>query len=224
MCGRTTLTITPEDLERTFGFPVPADYRPRYNIAPTQALLALSDQGGERGLRWYRWGLVPYWAKDLSVGNRMINARAETVQTKAAFRWSFENRRCLVVVDGFYEWQKRPEGKQPYRIRSRTRGAFTLAGLWDRWRKGPELVESCTIVTTPASSFLQPIHDRMPVIIDAADRDRWLAADADPGSLLRLLEPRDRDDLEAYAVSTLVNDPANDVEECLDPDEPLTFA
>src|SRR5688500_18842901 len=114
MCGRTTLTITPGDLERAFGFPVPAGYRASYNIAPSQPLLAIGETLRQLGFHHYRWGLVPYWAKDLSIGNRMINARAESVMEKSAFRESFARRRCLVVVDGYYEWAARPDGRRPH--------------------------------------------------------------------------------------------------------------
>src|SRR5690606_23055695 len=168
MCGRTTLTITPGDLEKTFGFPVPAGYRPSFNVAPTQGLLALAESRGERGLRQYRWGLVPYWAKDASIGNRMINARAETLATKSAFREPFARRRCLVVVDGYYEWMKDPIGKRPHRVRMQDGGPFTLAGVWDRWRQDDEVLESCAIVTTRANVQLASLHDRMPLVIAPA--------------------------------------------------------
>ena len=217
MCGRTTLTITPDDLERAFGYTVPAGYRPRYNIAPTQPLLAIADGEGGARFRSFRWGLVPFWAQDLAIGNRMINARAETVPEKPAFRTCFENRRCLIVIDGFYEWRAGPEGRRPYRIRLSSGVAFTLAGLWDRWTRGAEPVESCTILTTTANPMMGAIHDRMPVIVPPEDRERWLSRESDSADLLDLLQPYRGADLEAYEVSTLVNSPANDRPECLDP-------
>lgn len=225
MCGRTTLTITPKDLERTFGFPVPPEYRPRYNIAPTQQLLAIGELNGESGFRNYRWGLVPFWAKDLSIGNRLINARSETVMEKPAFRAAFAKRRCLVVVDGYYEWRIGPTGKRPHRIRSTSGEAFTLAGIWELWGRGGEAIESCTILTTRASSALESIHDRMPVIIGVGEREKWLSAGAAADALIPLLAPYAGDDLNAYEVSTLVNSPANDVEDCVEPvDGPSLFA
>ncbi len=217
MCGRTTLTITPDDLERSFGYSVPADYRPRFNIAPTQNQLALSDAGSGVGLRWYRWGLIPFWAKDMSIGNRLINARAEGIAAKPAFRAAFAKRRCLIVVDGFYEWQAAVGGKRPHRIRAADGAPFTLAGVWERWDRGPEVIESCAIITTEANPLMSPIHDRMPVIVAPADRGRWLGVNTTGGELSTLLRPYGRSDLVAYEVSTMVNSPANDREECIAP-------
>lgn len=225
MCGRTTLTITPDDLQRTFGYQVPPDYRPRFNQAPTQPLLALAEEEGATGFRTFRWGLVPFWAKDLTIGNRMINARAETVTEKPAYRTSFAKKRCLIVIDGFYEWKAATGGKRPHRIRLRTGAPFTLAGLWDRWDRGPEVVESCTILTTSANAAMAPIHDRMPVIVEEADRARWLSGSSEPEDLTTLLRSYPREDLEVYEVSTLVNRPSNDMPECIEPvDGPLPLA
>ena len=217
MCGRTTLTITPDDLRQTFGYAVPADYRPRFNLAPTQKQLALAEREGKTGLCTLRWGLVPFWAKDLSLSNRMINARAETVTEKAAFRAAFSRRRCLVVVDGFYEWKATPQGKRPHRICLRTRAPFTLAGLWERWDRGAEAVESCTILTIAANPAMAAVHDRMPVIIEEGERPAWLSDGTTTSDLLELLRPYRLDDLEIYEVATLVNSPANDLPECIEP-------
>ncbi len=217
MCGRTTLTITPGDLEKAFGFPVPAGYRPSYNIAPTQPLLALSESRGARALRQYRWGLVPYWASDIAIGSRMINARAETLATRSAFREPYARRRCLIIVDGYYEWMKHPSGKIPHRVRAKGGGPFTLAGVWDRWRHGDELVESCAIVTTAAAPQLRTLHDRMPLIIEPHDRERWVSRATPLDELPPLLAPYAGDDLEMYEVSTFVNRPGNDSEACIEP-------
>ena len=217
MCGRTTLTITAEDLRRTFGYTPPAGYRPRYNIAPTQNLLALRDDREGRGLVELRWGLIPFWADDPAIGNRLINARAETVGTTPAFRDAFERRRCLIIVDGFYEWQRGPGGKRPFRIHRSDGSAFTLAGLWDRWRRGEQVVESCTIVTCPANDLVRPLHDRMPVILPSERWEEWLGTGTPYEDLVALLRPYAGDDLAAYEVSTLVNDPANDREACIEP-------
>lgn len=217
MCGRTTLTIQPDDLQEAFGFEVPAGYRSRYNIAPSQNLLTIAGSGEERGFRFYRWGLVPFWAKEPSIGNRMINARAETVASKPAFRSAFRSRRCLVVADGFYEWARRRGGKQPYRMRLKTGAPMTFAGLWERWEKGGEPLETCTIITTPANEVVAPIHDRMPVILAPEARWAWLSDDTESSDLEAMLVPYGSDDLEAYEVSTLVNSPANDEPECIEP-------
>lgn len=223
MCGRTTLTITPEDLRQTFGYVVPSDYRPRYNIAPSQKQLAIAEREGVAGFCAFRWGLVPFWAKELSIGNRMINARAETVTEKPAFRNAFVRRRCLVVVDGFYEWKAAVGGKRPHRICVRGRAPFTLAGLWERWERGAEVVESCTILTISANAAMTAVHDRMPVIIEPADRAAWLGKDSAAPDLLPLLRPYRGDDLEIYEVSTMVNSPANDLPECIERVDPVAL-
>jgi putative SOS response-associated peptidase YedK len=220
MCGRTTLTITPDDLHRAFGAVVPADYRPRYNIAPSQPLLALHGSGAGRALSFFRWGLVPFWADDPGIGNRMINARGETIAGKPAFRAAFAKRRCLIVIDGFYEWRAATGGKRPYRVCRTDRGPFTVAGVWERWDGPAGVLESCAIVTTSANAMMAPIHDRMPVIIPSDRRDLWLAPDAARGELEPMLCPYPGADLEAYEVSRVVNSPANDRPECIEPLEP----
>jgi len=217
MCGRITLTVGVEDLRAAFGFAAPAGYRPRYNIAPSQAVLTVAEIEGERAFHLHRWGLVPFWAADTSIGNRMINARGETVREKPAFRASFARRRCLVVVDGFYEWQTAPGGKVPYRIRRADQEPFTLAGIWDRWTRAGEPIESCAIITTAANRLMEPIHDRMPSVIGPADRDAWLDPATPLDAVAALIRPHPGDELEAYEVSTLVNRPANDRPECIEP-------
>jgi putative SOS response-associated peptidase YedK len=217
MCGRTTLTITADDLQRTFGYTPPAGYRPRFNVAPSQDLLALRERKGEKGFAELRWGLVPFWATDPAIGSRLINARAESLATKAAFREAFDRRRCLVVVDGFYEWRSGPAGRRPHWIHQKDRRPFTLAALWERWRHETEVIESCAIVTCPANRLMEPIHDRMPVIIPVEHRNEWMDPEAPHDGLKRLLGPYDGEDLEVYEVSTLVNSPANNTEECVEP-------
>jgi putative SOS response-associated peptidase YedK len=220
MCGRITLTVPPEEIQAEFDIPVlPEGYRARYNIAPTQpVLVVLSDADRGRHAEAMRWGLVPFWAKDIAIGNRMINARAETVAEKPAFRTAFAKRRCLIVVDGFYEWRKEPGGKVPMRIRRGDRGPFALAGIWEEWRpRDAAPLRSCAILTTAANPFMGPIHDRMPLILGPSERERWLDGAAGAPEVADLLAPYGGADLEAYEVSTLVNSPANDVPECLDP-------
>jgi putative SOS response-associated peptidase YedK len=189
---------------------------PRYNIAPTQAVAVVRAGEGGRRLDGLRWGLIPSWAKDEALGDRMINARAETLAEKPAFRSAFRARRCLIVADGFYEWRKVGGRKQPHCIAFRDRRPFGFAGLWERWEGGADgPVESCTIVTTSANEVVAPIHDRMPVILDPMEFTLWL----DPGvtdtsRVADLLRPYAPDLLEAYPVSLLVNNPANDSPAC----------
>ena len=221
MCSRFLLHASVDVLQRAFGFAERPNLRPCYNIAPTQTVPVVrrKDDGG-RELALVRWGLIPSWAKDASIGGRLINARAETVAEKPAFRGAFRRRRALVPADGFYEWQKR-EGsrlKQPLLIRRRDGQPFAFAGLWERWR-GPEgEVETCTILTTEANAVLGPIHDRMPVILDPACYDRWL----DPAQprAEELLRPCPDEWLEAFPVSTRVNNVRNDAAELITPMNP----
>ncbi len=220
MCGRFTLHTPAHALAEAFGVPERPNLAPRYNIAPTQAVAAVRRAEGGRELVMLRWGLIPAWAEDAAIGNRMINARAESVAGKAAFRTAFQLRRCLVAADGFYEWQKTGGGaKQPYFVRLLSEAPFAIAGLWERWRPPTgEAVESCTLITTAANALLAPIHDRMPVILGPADYDAWL--DPDPpsaGALTALLRPYPADQMTAFAVSRLVNDPRNDTDACIAP-------
>lgn len=217
MCGRYSLKASPDELKRALGLEAPPGYHPRYNIAPTQEVLAVTAEEDGTHPRLLRWGLVPFWADDPAIGNRMINARAETVAEKPAYRGAFARRRCLVVADGFYEWQRGPDGKRPMRIHKRSDEPFVFAGLWERWDKRGRPLETCTILTTAASPLMAPIHDRMPVILDGPGREAWLSPASGPETLLPLLRPYGADDLEAYEVSTLVNNPSHDIPECLDP-------
>lgn len=216
MCGRFSLKAHPDDLEKILGLPIPPGVRPRFNIAPTQEVLAITCEEEDWQPRLLRWGLVPFWADDPAIGNRMINARAETVAEKPAYRSAFVRRRCVVLADGFYEWQKRPGGKQPMRIRLRSDEPFALAGLWERWDKRGRRLETCTLLTTVANRLVEPIHDRMPVILARSEWERWLSPGTRAAELGPLLRPYEADDLEAYEVSTLVNSPVHDIPECLD--------
>ena len=215
MCGRYSLTTPVEGIRRLFGFAELPNLPARYNIAPTQPAPVVRRGGdGRRELALLRWGLVPSWAKDPSIGNRLINARAETVADKPAFRSAFKNRRCLVVADGFYEWRKVGDGKQPYRITLPDGGPFAFAGLWERWAPAGEAIESFTIVTTDANPRLRPIHDRMPVILDPADHETWLEGGA---AALALLRPFPGDALAVHAVDRRVNNPRHDDPACIAP-------
>ena len=213
MCGRFALYTPQEAVVRLFRLDDAAPLSPRYNIAPTQPVLAVrADEPAGREARMLRWGLVPFWAKDTGIGSRMINARGETIAEKPAFRQAFRRRRCLIPADGFYEWQKVPGGKQPWFISARDEVPLAFAGLWERWdnRGTEDPVESCTIVTTAANATLAPLHDRMPVILGADAWDSWLAADTPSATLLDLLRPAANDLLAARPVSRRVNSPAND--------------
>ncbi|MEM6456176.1 MAG: SOS response-associated peptidase [Acidobacteriota bacterium] len=223
MCGRYTLTdpgtlLDDLSVEHSDG----VGLTPRYNIAPTQhaPVVRVDPEREVRAVTHLRWGLIPSWAKDPSIGNRMINARAETVAEKPSFRSAFKRRRCLVLTDGFYEWTKTPDGKQPHHIHRAGRAPFVLAGLWEHWNKGPEgPIDSYTILTTQANDQVSALHHRMPVILDADAWDLWL----DPGVSARevleaLLVPyAGASPLEHVAVSRRVNRPANDDPEVLTP-------
>jgi putative SOS response-associated peptidase YedK len=224
MCGRFTVTVSGEDLFDEFGFVESYfDIRPRYNVAPMQlAPVLLRGDDGALGIAGFRWGLVPVWAKDAAIGNRMINARAETVAEKPTFRAAFRQRRCLVPADGWYEWRREGTRKVPMWIHLRSRRPFAFAGLWERWRAGEDTdwLNTFTIVTSDAAPGIRHIHDRMPVVLPRGERDRWLDPATDPGALRALLRPYAGDDLEAWPVSTLVNSPRNDLPECVRPTEP----
>lgn len=230
MCGRMLLTTPVSEIQKIFGVPEAPNLAPRWNIAPTQDIAAVrvgSEDGGRGGrhLVLLRWGLVPHWAEDPCIGNRMINARAESVADKPAFRTAFRQRRCLIPIDGFYEWQALEGGKrkQPYAIRRRDRAPMALAGLWERWPgpKGqslpPQPLQTATIVTTTANAVLKPLHDRMPVVLAPSDWDLWLDERAPLPMVQDLLRPAPDDALEAYPVSTRVNNVRNDDESCIVP-------
>jgi putative SOS response-associated peptidase YedK len=229
MCGRFLLTTPAEALRQAFGFVEQPNLAPRYNIAPTQDVAVIrqrKDPPGQRTLQLLRWGLVPSWAASLVGGAKMINARAETIMAKPAFRNAFARRRCLVPADGFYEWRPGDATKQPYLIRARDGAPLAFAGLWERWsprdasaatqpgRDGSgeraAYVDSFTIVTTEANAALAPLHHRMPVILAPADYARWLDPAADPAGLLALLRPADDARLHYFPVDRRVNNVRND--------------
>jgi putative SOS response-associated peptidase YedK len=192
---------------------------PRYNIAPTQSVTCVrNDKLGQKEVVQLRWGLVPFWAKDTTMAARMINARADSVATKPAFRAAFKQRRCLVPTDGFFEWQKTGKEKQPYYITRVDDQPFCMAGLWEHWSGKDQVVESFTIITTEANEMLQMLHDRMPVVIQPDHYDFWLDPDFNDREMLqRMLVPYDENQLKAVPVSKTVNKPSNDVPECILP-------
>ena len=218
MCGRYSLATPFDDLIEVFDVPpVDFEYRPRYNIAPTQVVpVVASDRHGKR-MGLLRWGLVPSWAKGIGVGSRMINARSETLLEKPAFKSAVHSRRCLVPADGFYEWRAGAGGKVPHLIRRTDGGPMAFAGLWERWDGGEgDPLFTFTIVTTDASPAIAQIHDRMPVILEGAARASWMDRDMPGEEAVEFLSPYEGD-LAAYEVSRLVNSPANDVPECQNP-------
>ena len=220
MCGRFTLTTTPEEVAREFGLDETPLLAPRFNIAPSQTVATISSdpQGARRVLVPRRWGLIPGWARDPKIGNRMINARVETLAEKPAFRAAFRKRRCLVPADGFYEWAARPGGtKQPLHIALPGRRCFAIAGLWESWRDpAGATLETCTLLTTAALPALRAVHDRMPVILDPADHALWLAeGPPDAASLARIARGAPAEALELHPVGRRVNDPRHDDAACL---------
>jgi len=207
-------------IAEVFGLDDVPELSPRFNIAPTQAVAAVRARAdGGRELVALTWGLIPSWSKDRTIGSRMINARAETVGEKPAFRAALRARRCLVLADGFYEWQKLGTRKQPHHIRMRDGRPFAFAGLWERWTPAEgDPVESCTIITTLPNEVVAPIHDRMPAILAPADLDRWLDPGArDPAAVAALLRPYPAGDMTAYPVSLRVNSPGADDPSCVVP-------
>jgi putative SOS response-associated peptidase YedK len=220
MCGRYTLRTPAWQIAEAFDLPEVPEVTPRFNIAPTQPVAAIrvAPDGGHRELTFLRWGLIPSWADDPSIGNRLINARAETVAGKPSYRHSFRAKRCLIVGDGFYEWRKRDGRKQPYYIRMKDDRPFAFAGLWDQWGHDGGAIRSCTLITTAANELMAPIHDRMPVIVHPSDYGLWLdPAVTEPVRLQPLLRPYPAEELDAYPVSTFVNPPANDEARCIEP-------
>jgi len=207
------------DVAQAFGVTPEAAAPPLFNIAPTQTVAAVrAGTGGERELCQLRWGLIPSWADDAAIGSRLINARAETVATKPAFRQAFKSRRCLVVANGFYEWQKTGRRKQPFYIRLKDDRPFGFAGVWERWSKAGQPVESCTIITTEANELVSPIHDRMPVIVPPEAYDLWLSPDtAEIERLQSLLRPYRAGEMTAYPVGTQVNGPSYSAPDCIRP-------
>lgn len=209
MCGRTSLFVPQDDLEDRFGAHIVTDggYRPRFNIAPGQPLEVITNDAPDE-IDQYHWGLIPFWADE--PGEGIINARSETADEKNVFKRAWDARPCLVLTSGFYEWRQSNGGpKQPYRIHREDEPAFAMAGLWEVWEgETDEAIPSVTILTTDPNELVEPIHDRMPVVLPRDDEDSWLAGD--PDDRRELCRPYPDDDLSAYPISTQVNDPGND--------------
>jgi len=218
MCGRFSQTKQADELATTFRLATTPDWQPRYNLAPTQLVPALVQaEGSPWQFEKLRWGLIPSWSKDKAIGARLINARAETVAEKPAFRSAFRQRRCLILADGFFEWQKQAKGKQPFYFRQPSGQSFAFAGLWESWKDEEKVIHSCTILTTDANHLMTSVHNRMPVIIHPADYETWIAPTTTPDVLHSLLQPIADDFLESYPVSPVVNTPKNDAPACIEP-------
>ena len=219
MCGRFTLRAALASWAKRYGVGERLNLPPRFNVAPTDGIAAIRRNGSQRFLVTLRWGLVPHWSEAVAKSRPLINARAETVDEKPAFRDAFARTRCLVVADGFYEWQVQPDGtKHAYFMSRGDDEVFAFAGLWSRWTsRGGEVVESCCIVTTVASDGLAAVHHRMPVVLDDVGEQLWLDPAAAPGQLKSLLRPAK--DITARPVAAYVNRVANDDARCLEPPE-----
>ncbi len=221
MCGRYVLTTPGEVLAELFEVPQPVELAARYNIAPTQAVpIVRAAEAGGREMVLVSWGLVPHWAKERAIGNRLINARAESLAEKPAFRASFKHRRCLIPADGFYEWKAEAGGKQPYFLHLAGGGPFAFAGLWSSWTdpatQAP--LDSCAIVTTTPNALAATVHDRMPAILPRERHALWLDTGSyDPVALGALLAPIPADAMAAFPVSKRVNSPANEDPRCIEP-------
>lgn len=210
MCGRFTLTAPAKQIESLLHVSVQDDYAPRYNIAPTQPILTVRAEDGLRIAQNMRWGLIPFWAKDMSIGNKCINARSETAHEKASFREAVKKRRCLIPASGFYEWSGKGKTKTPNYLHF-TENLGVFAGLWERWRSPDgDWVWSATILTTTPNAVVAPFHDRMPVVLEAHDFARWLDPELDVQELRSLLVPAADDVFETWEVSREVNSPAHE--------------
>ncbi len=220
MCGRFTMTLDALELQKELELgEMPVDWLPRFNIAPSQPVAVVTEPN-KREVSWMRWGLIPSWAKDIRIGSQMINARAETLEVRPAFRRAYAQRRCLILADGFYEW-KRNSGKKapatPYHFYLNGRKPFTFAGLWESWKSpNDEEIRSCAIVTCAANSVVGAVHERMPVILGREDCWKWLEPRSAP-ELAKLLQPYSGEDLRLHPVSRLVNRPEFDHPDCILP-------
>lgn len=220
MCGRFTLTLDPDQIREVMQLGLfPPQWIPRYNIAPSQPVAVVTDPAS-RAVEFLRWGLVPAWAKDIAIGNRLINARAETLNEKPSFRNALKKRRCLILADGFYEWAKLKPSRGtsiPYYFQRKDSQPFAFAGLWEIWHS-PEgdVLRTCTIITTEANAVVAEVHDRMPVMLDASTAWKWMG-DAPVENLLGYLKPYPADQMKAYAVKRNVNDPKIDDQSLITP-------
>lgn len=221
MCGRLVIDLAPEMISEIYGIvrKIERDISPRYNVAPSQEIPIVREDGeGVRELAIVRWGLIPSWAKDISIGNSLINARSETIAEKPSFRSAFKRRRCIIPTGGFYEWQRlEGKSKKPWYFRMSDGSPMSIAGLWEHWQGSDgQVIESCSILTTSANDLMAPIHERMPVILQHKDHATWLSHDITDNSLLQTLcLPCPPTMLNTYPVSSMVNSPKNDSADCI---------
>ena len=225
MCGRYALSVPADVIAAVYKVMRTVPYPPRYNLAPTDdgPVIRVDRESGERRLDLLRWGLVPFWSKDPGEGARMINARCETIATKPAFREPFARRRCIVPAEGFYEWEKDGKRRLPWFIHRRDDAPMAFAGLWERWGRGDDRLLTFTILTTRPNDAVAPLHDRMPVMLDANGVDRWLDPDAQTSALEALFEPTPSDAITLHRVDPYVNRAGNEGEQCIaaiDEDDP----
>ncbi|MEB3216927.1 MAG: SOS response-associated peptidase [Nostocales cyanobacterium 94392] len=222
MCGRFTLTTEAESLREIFQISDTSNcqWEANYNIAPTQMVMTVlhNEETKQRELRSQRWGLIPTWAKDTKIAAKLINARAETLAEKPSFRSAFKRRRCLILADGFYEWKRLETKKQPYYFQLQEQQPFAFAGLWEQWHPDEENITSCTIITTDANELLQPIHNRMPVILQQQDYEKWLDPQLQDTEILQpILQPYPAEQMSSHTVSTKVNNPQHQSPDCIAP-------
>ncbi len=210
MCGRYTIIATAEEIEKRFKVEVPPNYQPHYNAAPSQILSVITNERPE-GISFFQWGLIPSWAKDMKIGSKLINARAESIAEKPVFRNAFRKRRCLVIADGYYEWHKISKtSKMPYRITIDTNRLFSFAGLWEIYHnENDSPIHSFTIITTKANEIISTLHDRMPVILSPEAERLWLDPRTPEKDLHSILQPLEAEKVKYYPVSPLVNSVAN---------------
>jgi putative SOS response-associated peptidase YedK len=219
MCGRSSLHDAPVSVLERFSLPpVVPGFTPRYNIAPSQDQLTIfADDRGHPQLKPLRWGLVPSWAKDRSIGARMINARSDTLATKDSWEFLLRKRRCLILADGYYEWTSTDKSRTPMFFHLSGHRPFALAGIWDRWQSSEDSVETCAVITTDANALAAKVHHRMPVILSLDKAEEWLDDATRTRRAVELMAPYSEADLECYEVSRYVNTPANDSPECIKP-------
>ena len=220
MCGRFTITLEPGFWQEEFALKnTPSEWKPRYNVAPSQDVPVVTN-ATEREIEMMRWGLIPYWAKDESIGYKLINARSETIEQKPSYKYAFSKRRCLILADGFFEWQRaarKQTPKVPYYFQLRDEKPFAFAGIWEIWKNAQEKeVFSCSIITCPANEIVAPIHDRMPVLFNSSQCWKWLEEEAQ-ATLKAMLQPYPAEEMKTYPVGRWINNPKNDSAECILP-------
>jgi putative SOS response-associated peptidase YedK len=219
MCGRYSLSLKGEKLEKRFNAKLLEKFKPRYNAAPSQNLPVITNLDPE-SIQFYQWGLVPYWSKDALIGNKLINARSETLFEKPSFQQSIRDRRCLIPADGFFEWKKNGKTRTPHRIHLRNKKVFSMAGLWDSWEiSAGKKLNSFTIITTKANSLIKELHERMPVILPPENEGSWLNEDLSREDIQALLIPFEAEQMDYYPVSTEINRVENDNLELIKPAE-----